>query len=109
MSIILSPTGVLFIPGLIHDFAYRYDYLWAVNSKGEPVKYKTNPGQVIENAMHSKLFRIVCQIRWLAKKTEKHPLNLRKKSWNLWMRVTIYGNLKKVTKPRKTKKPTEMT
>ena len=27
---ILSPTGLLLIPGLIHDFGYRFDYLWAV-------------------------------------------------------------------------------
>ena len=25
---IMSPTGLLFIPSLIHDFAYRYDYVW---------------------------------------------------------------------------------
>ena len=31
---ILSPTGLLLIPGLIHDFAYRYDYLWALDSEG---------------------------------------------------------------------------
>ncbi|PSU45905.1 hypothetical protein C9J12_20640 [Photobacterium frigidiphilum] len=28
---ILSPTGLLLVPGLIHDFGYRYDYLWAID------------------------------------------------------------------------------
>ncbi|MCP4595646.1 MAG: DUF1353 domain-containing protein [Neptuniibacter sp.] len=35
---VLSPTGLLLIQGLIHDFGYKYDYLWAVN-KGEGEKY----------------------------------------------------------------------
>ncbi len=42
---LLSPTGLLFIPGLIHDFAYRYDYLWAVDRWGVVYKYKENAGQ----------------------------------------------------------------
>ena len=25
---VLSPTGLLLIPGLFHDFGYRHDYLW---------------------------------------------------------------------------------
>jgi hypothetical protein len=35
---LLSPTGLLLIPGLVHDFAYRFDYLWAVRPSG-PYKY----------------------------------------------------------------------
>ena len=41
----LSPTGVLFIPGLVHDFAYRYDYLWAVDENGEFYQYKKDSGR----------------------------------------------------------------
>lgn len=36
----LSPTGVLFIPGLIHDFAYRYGYVWIVDESGSLQKYQ---------------------------------------------------------------------
>ena len=36
---LLTPTGLLLIPGLIHDFAYRYGYLWALNPNGEAYKY----------------------------------------------------------------------
>lgn len=42
---LLSPTGLLLVPGLIHDFGYRYDYLWAVDSKGFAWRYKKNAGQ----------------------------------------------------------------
>jgi hypothetical protein len=36
----LSPTGVLFIPGLIHDFAYRYGYIWVIDEHGKVQKYQ---------------------------------------------------------------------
>jgi len=29
---LLNPTGILLIPGLIHDFAYRYEFLFLVQS-----------------------------------------------------------------------------
>jgi hypothetical protein len=29
---ILSPTGLLLIPGLVHDFGYRFDYIWILDS-----------------------------------------------------------------------------
>lgn len=35
---LLDPTGVLLIQGLIHDFGYRYDYLWAFNEKRQLYK-----------------------------------------------------------------------
>lgn len=37
---ILSPTGLLLIPGLIHDFAYRYNYLWVLDEKGYVDRYR---------------------------------------------------------------------
>ena len=30
---VLSPTGLLLIPGLFHDYGYRYDYLWCDGQK----------------------------------------------------------------------------
>lgn len=42
---ILSPTGLLLIPGLIHDFGYRYDYLWALDEDGALYKYGKGKGQ----------------------------------------------------------------
>ncbi len=51
----LSPTGVLFIPGLIHDFSYRYGYLWAYDDKGEVYKYKENEGRHFWDGMFKTL------------------------------------------------------
>ena len=47
----LSPTGILFIPGLIHDFAYRYDYLWALDEEGKVYQYQKNAGRYYWDSM----------------------------------------------------------
>ncbi len=57
---LLSPTGLLLIPGLIHDFAYRYDYLWMVkneNGTTQYEKYQHNAGRYYWD----KLFKTVGQ------------------------------------------------
>ena len=35
----ISPFGSLLFAGIIHDFGYRYGYLWAINTKGELYKH----------------------------------------------------------------------
>jgi len=42
---LLSPTGLLLVPGLVHDFAYSYDYLWALDERGNLYKYRERAGQ----------------------------------------------------------------
>ncbi|MCG8620346.1 MAG: DUF1353 domain-containing protein [Desulfobacterales bacterium] len=42
---ILSPIGLLLIPGLIHDFGYRYDYIWTYDAKGKVYKGHENAGR----------------------------------------------------------------
>jgi hypothetical protein len=42
---ILSPTGLLLIPGLIHDYGYRYDQLFEIKSDGQIVPYKKGAGK----------------------------------------------------------------
>ena len=37
---LISPTGSLLIPGLIHDFGYRFGYLWGV-ADGTVFKFAT--------------------------------------------------------------------
>ncbi|MCG9782811.1 DUF1353 domain-containing protein [Vibrio brasiliensis] len=32
---ILSPTGLLLIPGLIHDYGYRYDQIWKLEDNNQ--------------------------------------------------------------------------
>jgi len=48
---LLSPTGLLLIPGLIHDFAYRYDFLWALDLEGYAYKYKAGAGRSYWDAL----------------------------------------------------------
>lgn len=41
---ILDPVGLLLVPGIIHDYAYRYDFVWA-EKEGSYYKYKKGAGQ----------------------------------------------------------------
>jgi len=36
---LLSPVGLLLIQGLIHDYGYRYQQLWKINSNGDVVAF----------------------------------------------------------------------
>ncbi len=38
----LSPTGILLLPGLIHDFGYRYQYLWKCIPKSRDTDTKND-------------------------------------------------------------------
>ena len=49
----LSPTGLLFIPGLVHDYAYKYNKLLSVDSKGNLIDYQAEAGK----AYWDKVFR----------------------------------------------------
>jgi len=43
---ILSPTGLLFVPGLIHDYAYKYNKLLSVDLDGNTSDYKEGAGKL---------------------------------------------------------------
>lgn len=47
---IFSPTGLLLIPVLIHDFCFKYNYLWIVQDH-KTYKYKKNNGFIQWNAL----------------------------------------------------------
>ena len=50
----LSPVGILLLPGLVHDFAYRYDYLLEQSEPGPPYTlYRKGVGR----AAWDRLFR----------------------------------------------------
>ena len=36
---LLSPVGLLLIPGLIHDYGYKFDLLWQVKENGTVTQY----------------------------------------------------------------------
>ena len=42
---ILSPVGLLLIPGLIHDYGYRFNQLWCKNASGQIAPYMENAGR----------------------------------------------------------------
>ena len=42
---ILSPVGLLLIPGLIHDYGYRYNQLWFINASGQIAPYMKDAGR----------------------------------------------------------------
>ncbi len=42
---VLSPTGLLLVPGVIHDYAYRYEFLWQLNDDDTVSKYKIAEGR----------------------------------------------------------------
>lgn len=51
---ILNPIGLLLIPGLLHDYAYKYQQLWQI-SDGRVVAYKESA----EKEVWDKLFKNV--------------------------------------------------
>ena len=50
---LLSPTGLLFIPGLIHDYGYKYNTLKSLDKQGNVIDYQRGAGK----AYWDKLFR----------------------------------------------------
>lgn len=42
---ILSPVGLLLIPGLVHDYGYRFNQLWLKNASGQIEPYMQNAGR----------------------------------------------------------------
>ncbi|MDH5444169.1 MAG: DUF1353 domain-containing protein [Gammaproteobacteria bacterium] len=41
----LSPVGLLLVPGIIHDYGYRYDYIWVRKSDGSVEKEYLDAGR----------------------------------------------------------------
>ena len=41
----LSPVGLLLVPGIVHDFGYRYDYVWVRREDGSVDKWSEKSGQ----------------------------------------------------------------
>ena len=65
---VLSPTGLLLIPGLIHDYAYEHDYI--LTSAGD--KYRENAGRFYwdrvfrDTAIKINGFHIINYMAWFA-------------------------------------------
>jgi hypothetical protein len=69
---LLSPVGLLLIPGLIHDYAYRHDYLIAVDENGNRFKYKQEAGRKYWDELFRKVgldvngLSLIDMLAWLA-------------------------------------------
>jgi len=42
---LLSPIGLLLIPGLVHDYGYRHDQLWIINADGKVEAWNKGAGK----------------------------------------------------------------
>lgn len=51
MRTFLSPTGLLFIPGLLHDYAYKHNELLMVGLNGTILAYKPKAGKMFWDKM----------------------------------------------------------
>lgn len=76
---LLSPTGILFIPGLLHDYGYRYRYLWmmAQDGSGRPFKFGKKFGQ----GQWDSLFKDV----------SAHVNGMSVVSWSAWGMLRLFG------------------
>ncbi len=69
---ILSPIGLLLIPGLVHDFGYRYQYLWAIDNDGEYYKYKVGSKKPVWDQIFKEVgkdvngMKVIDFIAWIA-------------------------------------------
>ncbi len=69
---ILSPVGLLLIPGLVHDYGYRYDMLWRLGPDGEVQEYRKGAGKDYWDGLFQEVgdkvngFSLINGIAWLA-------------------------------------------
>ena len=76
---LLSPTGLLLIPALIHDFSYDYRYLWQKDSDGNVSKYLEGAGNEED---WDALFEVV----------GKHVNDMPIVDWLAWLAVSLFGD-----------------
>jgi len=57
---VLSPVGLLLIPGLIHDYGYRYNQLWQLTDQGQVKRYPDEEKKA-DKAFWDTLFRDVAK------------------------------------------------
>jgi hypothetical protein len=71
---ILSPIGLLLIPGLLHDYdyAYEYDQIWRLDANGKVVAYEKGAGKEFWDGLFMKVGKevngmvLINLIAWLA-------------------------------------------
>ncbi|USD66292.1 DUF1353 domain-containing protein [Vibrio sp. SCSIO 43136] len=59
---ILSPTGLLLIPGLIHDYGYRYDQIWKLEENNQTSVYAKGKGRAYWDDLFKQVANEVNQV-----------------------------------------------
>ncbi len=71
---LLSPIGLLLIPGLVHDYGYRYDQAWRIDDQGRVVPWQKGAGKTFWDQVFLDVgrqvngFAIIDAIAWFALK-----------------------------------------
>ena len=69
---ILSPVGLLLIPGLLHDYGYKYDQIWKVGPDGNIIEYEKGAGKQFWDDLFKNVgkdvngFFLINVIAWIA-------------------------------------------
>jgi len=69
---ILNPVGLLLVPGLLHDYGYKYNQIWEVGPDGQAIAYKKGAGKEFWDHLFKKVgkdvngFFLINVIAWLA-------------------------------------------
>jgi hypothetical protein len=63
--VFLSPTGILFIPSVLHDFGYRYGFLWATTNSGHRYQFGTFFGQVDFDSLFYDVAKMINGMPWV--------------------------------------------
>lgn len=79
---LLNPTGILFIPALIHDYAYTYHSLWVAQKGSKYFSYQRITRKDADNLFKQLCFqvngiRLVSQLSWAV---------LRLTGWLAWFK-----------------------
>jgi hypothetical protein len=59
---LLSPTGVLFLPGIIHDYGYKFDMLIGVKIDGRKFDYHKGAGKAFWDSIFKGVGYQVCRL-----------------------------------------------
>jgi len=76
--VLLSPIGLLLIPGLIHDYGYKYDQLWQIDANNQVVPYEKDRGKKFWDKLFLDTGNLVNGIRVA--------------NWVAWLAVTWFGH-----------------
>jgi hypothetical protein len=69
---ILSPVGLLLVPGLIHDYGYKFNQLWQLDDSGQVKPYMEKAGKSFWDSLFLDVgkevngFKLINFVAWLA-------------------------------------------